>query len=866
MNDNHNTTRSIDTNNNTTHSNKGNNNSNTFKMDKYAEELVTQGRLKLIEKETRSIGALLDKRHMYEIEEPGRMKLRESSLAKKEAAVRTGSRRNARTADDIKSGTEAAIAALRKKGITLATLVSQGFENEELIWKTKANDPQYTIKRKFNHPELQSFRESFDSDQKKIFKEKCLEALTNLAQKYRDEVWEIKDQMDSAAIFHPDANTQRAHCIYLMKLYKGITSETIEDPVLRNMMEEINAISRRADLEKRRNEKLLKLAAGESLDDDSLELEKKPNTKMKKDKIPIHMRKSASTNEKLTISKVNTMKSSKSTANITKDTKMNIDKVINNNNTQDDKIEKANDIVVQLNKAHSEISSEGKLESNNVRDIEKERFQSQTEKMFSKIKRGRLGGADPRAFLEDEAKKLEMATVSTDKKGKDRSVLFDEKVSEWMLSTLQNNQISKTSDGKASLSDSLSWQNDSIGNSFNVTTIPQQTVPFEEFYTMFREYSANNLQSNEDINIDIKTETIEEKSTNYVAPVVPTDIITQLAEDDSKFGAFLKLNNKEKLKGSNILGNASGSTIKLRRVRTIAPLGKTAVLLMDSKGQVKKLSSQGFKNYFVDPTTATEEDSTMSQDDEKIYQKEVHDFEYTMTTTATEMSVELEGTAHGGIFGDHEFAATEGRSSPARSPLSRFGKSRTRSRRRTTSSIDGSGGEDVPEMQSKLTCAWELMQVPMIARLAFLRKYSTVGYSPELEAASDLLAQISILVAFRKEILKYKKKLQQKCINFPLREHQVIQSVSRRLPSTFLDLSSIFSSVAEKIKIVFSETYDDVTFDDKGEEEQLANNFFANLLLWVNDFILDKLEYAHSNLGDIIPYGNGTLREWLEKG
>jgi hypothetical protein len=255
----------------------------------------------------------------------------------------------------------------------------------------------------------------------------------------------------------------------------------------------------------------------------------------------------------------------------------------------------------------------------------------------------------------------------------------------------------------------------------------------------------------------------------------------------------------------------------------------------------------------------------MSRDDTD-HSPHKDDFEFTITSNAEEISVDLVGTSHEGVFGDHDFSTTEARkSSPARSPNSRFGRStRSRSRRRT-SSADGTGGDDVPEMQSKLTCAWELMQVPMIARLAFLRKYSTVGHTPELEAASDLLAQISILVVFRKEILKYKKKLQQKCITFPLRELVVIQSVSRRLPSMFVDLSSIFSSVAEKIRLVFSEIYDDVTFEDKAQEEQTADKFFTELLEWVSQYLLDRLEYAHSHYGDVVPYGNGTAREWIEK-
>jgi hypothetical protein len=41
--------------------------------------------------------------------------------------------------------------------------------------------------------------------------------------------------MDLNGIFHPDANAQRVHCIYLMKLEKGISAANIEDPVLKEM-------------------------------------------------------------------------------------------------------------------------------------------------------------------------------------------------------------------------------------------------------------------------------------------------------------------------------------------------------------------------------------------------------------------------------------------------------------------------------------------------------------------------------------------------------------------------------------------------------------------------------------------------------
>ena len=77
-------------------------------------------------------------------------------------------------------------------------------------------------------------------DQKRQFQVSCHEALIDLATKYREEMQAMKADMDLAGVFHPDANAHRAHCMYLLKIYKNITSDNIEDPILRKMKNSIH--------------------------------------------------------------------------------------------------------------------------------------------------------------------------------------------------------------------------------------------------------------------------------------------------------------------------------------------------------------------------------------------------------------------------------------------------------------------------------------------------------------------------------------------------------------------------------------------------------------------------------------------------
>lgn len=169
--------------------------------------------------------------------------------------------------------------------------------------------------------------------------------------------------------------------------------------------------------------------------------------------------------------------------------------------------------------------------------------------MFYKMRRGRLGNADPRTLLHEEAARLEGAEVSHIRKMRERSDIFDQQISSWLVDSLQQGQISRAAAGKYFVSGDIatreehtalgglissgddddpllglekedvasqhSHNNDQIqhhhssgnnhtitgdnhtitGNNHTITTTsstrnPQQIVPFDDFYAMFLDHVA----------------------------------------------------------------------------------------------------------------------------------------------------------------------------------------------------------------------------------------------------------------------------------------------------------------------------------------------------------------------------------------
>lgn len=203
-------------------------------MLKSLEELVTESRLDQIAREHKSIGAILDKRQVFPLEEVPR-KLQRDDLDRK-----GNIRRGGKAEVDILSQTNLALESFKEKGINVK-LLTGNYEMEEKIWKDKISKPSYFEQRKYKYPHIEEFFQSLSSQQLVEFKEKLSERLVSFAEACRSKCKSLKFDMDVKGIFHPEANAHRVHCIYLMMLYKGICCDNIEDVVLQKMYKELPA-------------------------------------------------------------------------------------------------------------------------------------------------------------------------------------------------------------------------------------------------------------------------------------------------------------------------------------------------------------------------------------------------------------------------------------------------------------------------------------------------------------------------------------------------------------------------------------------------------------------------------------------------
>lgn len=197
---------------------------------KQTEDLVAKARLDQIARDHKSIGSILDDRILYKIEEPKKRNKRQSFKTALQLQ-REAEQQELQAADDAQQMLKMANAAMLLKK-------QNDYSTERQIWKEKSGPAVYSQTRRFQYPELQKFKDSMTHDQQIQFKRRTNAALIALADKYREECKEMKSEMDLNGVFHPEANAHRVHCIYLMKLYKGIRSDTIEDPILRQMQAE----------------------------------------------------------------------------------------------------------------------------------------------------------------------------------------------------------------------------------------------------------------------------------------------------------------------------------------------------------------------------------------------------------------------------------------------------------------------------------------------------------------------------------------------------------------------------------------------------------------------------------------------------
>jgi hypothetical protein len=188
-------------------------------ISKSTNKAVTQMRIREIEKSVRSMSSILDTRTLFDIENIHKKQSASKKLTaagKRSANERRGN--NTVQSSILNQGLLAA-AALKEGGQQVATTTEE-YGNEENIWKHKYRTSNYTQKRRFNNPKLHEYYRSLNGEEQKDFKQQCRDSLYAVSNTMRETVAESKAKMDERGVFHPAANAHRAHCAYLLKVYK----------------------------------------------------------------------------------------------------------------------------------------------------------------------------------------------------------------------------------------------------------------------------------------------------------------------------------------------------------------------------------------------------------------------------------------------------------------------------------------------------------------------------------------------------------------------------------------------------------------------------------------------------------------------
>ena len=168
-------------------------------LDTAVEELVKQSRLNQIEKELKSSGAIIDNRKLYDLVEPPKRFFRKHEN-NEEINKKPILRRKGLTESSLKKEKDHAITMLKETGGILPDLFGD-FLDEEMLWRTKSTDMKYTLRRKYDHPELQEYYDNMTTAEHHLFKDHCREAVIDLARKFREQVELERTKMDNVSQF-----------------------------------------------------------------------------------------------------------------------------------------------------------------------------------------------------------------------------------------------------------------------------------------------------------------------------------------------------------------------------------------------------------------------------------------------------------------------------------------------------------------------------------------------------------------------------------------------------------------------------------------------------------------------------------------
>eukprot|EP01039_Chlorochromonas_danica_P008376 gene8376-9232_t len=968
---------------------------------KQTEAILTEARLNQIAKENKSIGAILDTRQLYPIED---VYVRTKKAIQQEIDNRIHSRRGGRGERDIKPQAALVLEAFREKGVHV-DLLSGSYELELGMWKNNARKAAYAEQRKYKYPELHAFLKNMDARQKSNYKERMGAHLIRVCEELREECRVLKSEMDLNGIFHPEANSHRVHCIYIMKLHKKITPENIDDFILRKMYQEyLVKMKADAELAQQKEQILQSITLEEEFEKNRKQRQRgflrspnsngngspprspakspsrmgSPSQSLSRlgDKGSSKMSPGRSSSSKLVgqeTMKGNSMGPKRKTVATLHPVARNKSiKGVPAPSSQESAVKGSVTSSVHITKTSLLSAVGGSNTDSQTTLASPTRKNPSSSKLFNKLTRPeKMGFLDSSSLLREEANRFSMTETVLTRKPRDKNNILEEKISSWMLHGIQHQQIEKAATRSTTIipNDRTIWAAASEKVLASSHYSPSKVLPFDEYYTLLKEVqqgdderrpptadSVNSVASSSTNKQARGQQTVESKpitSTNTGGVVnstlkdsstlnrsssvsieetkpVPTasiNLIKHFTEHDKNFEAYLKIAELEQPSAKLFAKLNNSKLIKPKKIRRMAPLGRDAVQLLDSRGRASKLAMRGFVNVF----RVASKKSRGKSAGENGNGGEEGDGEDTSTSGSSSSSDREEGSVMERLEGvDLE---EDGASSVASSNTSltagfdadgssRAGRSR--SRRRLMASMDGSSiqtsnssrkrsgvtfddgldsilypplTEADLDLQVKLQATWDSLQMSATHRLAFMAKYSTQVYASEMSRAIDLWADAAVLLIVFKEAVNIRHRMQTSALTVAAMKpdilmHELFRDIHPLLASrspmlipvtSVLDRSrsqqgessrsamSVIQTRQMARDFISAITTLPITNKEGSETKSQDNTDETELLIKratvfaseIGAMALRKLETVERVLTDEIHLGNKIAKEWL---
>lgn len=396
------------------------------------------------------------------------------------------------------------------------------------------------------------------------------------------------------------------------------------------------------------------------------------------------------------------------------------------------------------------------------------------------------------------------------------------------------------------------------------------------------------------------------------------NMVQHLQQNDDQFNAYLKISQGEQL-SNKLLSRLSSSLSRPRKPRRIAPLGRDAMALTDSRGKAAKIASKGFVNIFAGAKEGVNTPSPKKGKDEA--EEEMEEKESDILTRLQGRGASRGGGrgADGGngsvddSRGLHQLRQQQSSRESGRWRSSRS-KSSLRMRQQTGMSLEdlddyvalyGYFHDDVPkvseemecDLQNKIVAVWDSLHLASHERLTFMEKYSSSVVAAEMGHAIDMWAEVAALFILLQETMSLNQKTRDGSLMVPIhlydflalvcrKLHPLIASAARsltpltatsdphknktsskRFPLSALALSTVRNFITQYFEQVTSE--DDLLEEgERRELNKLQDIEEVRLLLKtmtseVSRLLIDRLRRVQIELEDTVPYKNKPMREWL---